>query len=318
MATHKVVSVDLGGTTIRAALAQTDGRLLKVVKKPTRAKAGLKEVLNRVEAVIREVGAEAWAEVRGIGIIAPGPLNPWEGIVIQAPNLPGWENVPLKAILEESLDRPVYIGNDANLAALAEQQFGAGRGLTDLIYLTISTGIGGGIIIDDNLLLGAQGLGGEVGHMVIDPQGPMCNCGTRGCLEAVASGTGIARAARRRMTDSLGQGIAARAGSPDAITAQVVGQAALAGDALAITLIQEAAEWIGLGIVSLMRLFNPQMIIIGGGVSQVGDLFFERIQQTVQANVLRPYWENCPIVPVTLGDDVGLLGAIALLKRQLS
>ena len=318
MATNKVISVDLGGTTIRAALAQTDGRLLNVVKIPTRAETGLEAVTDRVEAAIRQAAGEAWAEVRGIGIIAPGPLDPWEGVIIQAPNLPGWENVPLKAMFETSLKRPVHIGNDANLAALAEQQFGVGQGLKDLIYLTVSTGIGGGIIIDDHVLLGAHGLGGEVGHMVVDPQGPMCNCGTRGCLEAVASGTGIARAARQRMTESLGRGIVERAGSPDAITARAVGQAAIAGDALAIALIQEAAEWIGLGIVSLMRLFNPQIVIVGGGVSQVGDLFFDRIQQTVQANLLRPYWEDCPIVPVSLGDDVGLLGTVALLNRQLS
>jgi len=315
---NKVIAVDLGGTNIRAALAQADGRMLNIVKRPTQAEAGLETVLARIETAIREVADQHWQEVVGIGLIAPGPLNPWEGIVLQAPNLPGWENVPLKTIFEKSLQRPVHLGNDANLAALAEHQFGAGRGLTDLIYLTVSTGIGSGIIVDNRLVLGATGLGGEAGHIVVDPQGPVCNCGTRGCLEAVASGTGIARLAQGQLAGPAGEAILALAGDQEAVTAQIVGQAALAGDGLAKALIQEAAIWLGRGIISLMRLFNPQLIIIGGGVSQLGDLFFDPVRQTVQANLLSAYWENCPIVPVSLGDDVGLLGAVALVNRSLT
>jgi glucokinase len=313
----KVVAVDLGGTRIRAALAQTDGKLLNIVRTSTEAEKGPEVVIAKLEQAIREAAGEAWAEVSGIGMIAPGPLDPWEGVIIHAPNLPGWHNVPLKAIFEESLQRPVRIGNDANLAALAEQQFGAGRGLKDLIYLTISTGIGSGIIIDNRLLLGTDGLGGEAGHMVIDPRGPLCNCGTRGCLEAMASGTGIARRARERITQTEGQMMVQLAGNVEAVTAEVVGRAAQAGDPLAASLIQEAAELIGVAIISLMRLFNPQIFIIGGGVSKLGDFFFGPIRQTVQANLLRPYWENCPIVPVTLGDDVGLLGGVALIRGEI-
>ena len=315
---NKVVAVDLGGTKIRAALAQSDGQLLKIVRTSTEAERGPDAVIARMEQAIREAAGAAWPEVSGIGIVAPGPLDPWEGVIIQAPNLPGWNNVPLKAIFEKSLQRPVRLGNDANLAALAEQQFGAGRGLKDLIYLTISTGIGSGIVIDDRLLLGAKGLGGEVGHIIVQPDGPLCNCGSRGCLEAIASGTGIARRARERIRErgTSGQMIVQLAGGLEAITAESVGQAAQAGDPLAVALIRESAEVIGFAIITLMRLFNPQLIIIGGGVSQSGDLFFGPIHQTVQANLLRPYWEDCPIVPVTLGDDVGLLGGVALLNSR--
>ncbi len=313
----KVIAVDFGGTNIRAALAQSNGTLLHSVRVPTEAEAGQAAVLRRIKEAILEAAGDSWPEVTGIGMVAPGPLDPWEGVIIYSPNL-HWHQVPIKQIFEDDLQRPVRIGNDANLAALAEHQFGAGQGLKHLIYITVSTGIGGGIIIDDRLLLGASGYGAEVGQIVVAVDGPPHASGVKGSVEAIASGPAIARLAQKRVKcsakASAGQKLVTLAGGVEAITANHVGQASLEGDPLAVEIMQYAGKMVGVMLVSLLSLFNPEIVIIGGGVSGVGDLFFQPIQDTVRDNLHQVYWENCPIVPVTLGDDVGLLGGVALLN----
>ena len=309
----RYVVIDLGGTQIRAALASAPDRLHRIVRTETQATQGPEAVLRRIEDAARQVAGEEWPEVEAIGIIAPGPLDPWRGVILEAPNLPGWENLPLKDRLSARMGRPVVVGNDANLAALAEQRFGAGRGKPHTIYLTVSTGIGGGVIIDGQLLLGTRGLAAEVGHMALEAEGPDCTCGNKGCLEALASGTAIARDAQAAVAAGRESALLALAGGdPQRITARLVGEAAAAGDPLSIELFQRAGFYIGLGIVNLMNLFNPAIIVIGGGVSQVGDLLFEPIRRTVRARAGHFYWEDCPIVPAALGDDVGLLGALAM------
>ncbi|MEJ2560635.1 MAG: ROK family protein, partial [Anaerolineae bacterium] len=300
MAKHYIV-VDLGGTQIRAALATSPNRLYQTIRMETLADQGPDVVIRRLESAVRQVAGETWADVDAIGIVSPGPLDPWLGVILEAPNLPGWENLPLKDRLSSSLNRPVVLGNDANFAALAEQRFGAGQGKRHMIYITVSTGIGGGVIIDDKLLLGVGGLAAEVGHMTLEPYGPLCTCGNRGCLEALASGPAIARDARDRIAAGQASSILPLAeDDPQRITAELVGRAATQGDPLAIELLQQAGFYIGVGIVNLMNLFNPGIIVIGGGVSQVGNLLFEPIRQTVQARIGHFYWENCPIVPAAL------------------
>jgi len=190
-----IIGIDLGGTQLRAALCSPDGTLLRCIKKKTRAKGGPQVVMDRVAKAIRQVWPNE-GDVQAISMVAPGPLDPFEGVVIEAPNLPGWDNVPVRDILAQEFDRPIFVGNDANLAALAEHRFGAGRGFDNLIYLTISTGVGGGIILDGKLLLGSKGLAGEIGHMILDPDGPICACGNHGCLEAYAGSTALLRRAR--------------------------------------------------------------------------------------------------------------------------
>ncbi len=315
--TKRYVVIDLGGTQIRTALATAPNHLHRTIRMETLADQGPDAVLRRIEEASRQVAGDAWSSVEAIGIIAPGPLDPWRGVILEAPNLPGWEDLPLKDRLSSSLGRPVVVGNDANLAALAEQRFGAGQGKPHTIYITVSTGIGGGVIIDGQLLLGARGLAAEVGHMTLEANGPPCTCGNMGCLEALASGPAIARDARAAITAGRESSLLALAGNdPRRITARLVGKAAAAGDSLAIELFQRAGFYIGLGIVNLMNLFNPAIIVIGGGVSQVGDLIFEPIHQTVQARAGHFYWEDCPIVPAALGDDVGLLGALAMVADE--
>jgi glucokinase len=319
MVEKPIVGVDLGGTQIRAALADEQGKILRRTSCLTLAEEGLEPVLGRIKGAIYEVmGSAERGQVQGIGVAAPGPSDPWKGIITEAPNLPGWENVPLKDLMEEEFSLPVVVGNDANSAALAEQRFGAGQGIADLIYITVSTGIGGGIIVDNRLLLGALGFAAEVGHQTLEAHGPRCNCGNVGCLEALAAGPAIARCAKEFIKTGIGTSIADLVGGDlDRVTAKVVNQAAQAGDPIAIELFRQAGFYIGVGIVNLLHLFNPSLIIIGGSVTKAGDLLFEPIRATVRERAMaRYYWENTPIVPAALGDDVGLLGAVALVLLQ--
>ena len=185
-----ILAVDLGGTQIRAALCDLQGQILRRIAYPTQAASGLDAVIKRLEDTIAEaIGSTPLDQIIGIGIGAPGPLNPITGILLEAPNLPGWYNVPLRNIISARFGLPTFLGNDANLAGLAENTFGAGHGQSHMIYLTVSTGIGGGIIVDGRMLLGARGLGAEVGHTIVDPDGPLCSCGHHGCVESFASGT---------------------------------------------------------------------------------------------------------------------------------
>ena len=316
-----IAGVDLGGTQIRAALADGEGRILRRTSCLTLAEEGLEPVIGRIKGAVYEVmGSTDRGQVQGIGVVAPGPVDPRKGVIMKAPNLSGWKNVPLKDLVEEEFGLPVLVGNDANSAALAEQRFGAGQGIADLIYITVSTGIGGGIIADNRLLLGAQGFAGEVGHQTIEAYGPRCNCGNIGCLEALAAGPAIARRARQLIRTGIGMGIADLAGGDlGKVTAKEVNQAAQAGDPIAIEIFRQAGFYIGVGIVNLLHLFNPGLIVIGGSVAKAGELLFEPIRATVRERAMASYyWENTPIVPATLGDDVGLLGAVALVLLRNS
>jgi glucokinase len=319
MAEKLIVGVDLGGTQIRAALADGEGRILRRTSCLTLAEEGVESVMGRIKESIYEVmGSTDRGQLQGIGFVAPGSLDPRKGVIIDAVNLPGWRNIPLKDLMEEEFGLPVVVGNDANLAALAEQRFGAGQGVSDLIYITVSTGIGGGIMADNRLLLGAQGLAGEVGHQTIEAHGPRCNCGNIGCLEALAAGPAIAHRARELIRNGAETAITDLVGDDlDKITAKEVNQAAQAGDAVAIEIFRQVGFYIGVGIVNLLHLFNPSLIVIGGSVAKAGDLLFEPIRATVRERAMASYyWENTPIVPATLGDDVGLLGAVALVLLQ--
>lgn len=309
-----VVAVDLGGTQIRAAVLDAEGKVMARVVRLTKAEEGLSPVLGRIREAIHETLAQApLGKIRAIGVGSPGPLDPFRGIVRSASNLPGWRDVPLRAILEEEFPLPVHLGNDANVAALAEQIFGGGKGLDNLIYLTISTGIGGGIIADGKLLLGTEGLAAEVGHMVLEPEGPRCTCGKLGCLQALASGVAIAREAAKVVKGGaktlIGELVE---GDASKISAKVVSEAAAKGDEVALKILAQAGFHIGLGIVNLVHLFNPQAVIIGGGVSKAGPNLFDPIRRTVRERALPSFQGELTIQPSALGDDVGLLGAAAL------
>ena len=316
------IGVDVGGTSIRAARfnGHTHAPDPKA-KHTTQASKGPEVVMQRIERTIREVAPPDLTGVAGVGIIAPGPLDPFTGTILSAPNIPGWENLPLKKVMEERLGRPVFLGNDANLAALAEWKFGVGRGHSDVLYLTISTGIGGGVISGGKLLLGARGLAAEVGHVLVVPDGPLCGCGQRGHLEAIASGPAIARLARARLKAGDGENskIWDLVGDElNNVTGAVVGEAAQAGDEFARRLIAEAGTFIGRTVASLLHLYNPSIVICGGGVSMLGDVLLDPLRAAVRQYAMSDvYWRDCPIVPAELGDDAGLIGAGALVMEEL-
>ncbi len=316
------IGVDIGGTHIRAARFAHDSQVPEPKTKiPTQGTLGLEAVLQRLEMAIREVAGDDLSQIAGIGMAAPGPTDPYTGTVLSAPNLPGWVDVPLRRHIENRIGRPTFLGNDANLATLGEWKFGAGRGHHDVLYLTISTGIGGGVISGGHLLLGARGLAAEVGHMLAVPDGPLCGCGQRGHLEAVASGTAIGRIAREKLAAGEGAGssiLHLASGDLANVTGAVVGAAALAGDALATAIVVQAGTLLGRTVASLLHAFNPSIVICGGGVSLLGDVILDPLRAAVQQYAMdEVYWRNCPIVLGTLGDDGGLVGAAALAMESL-
>jgi glucokinase len=343
-----VIGVDLGGTQVRAALVQ-DGKLLSRVGYLTEDEAGFEAVMRRIKEAISEAarqGGVPLERVAGIGIGAPGPLDSRTGILFAPPNLKGWHNVPLRQILYDEFSLPVFLGNDANLAGLGEHVYGAGRGVADMVYVTVSTGIGGGVIIGGRVLEGVSGTAGEIGHMTIDIRGPRCNCGNTGCLEVLASGTAIARRAAEAIEEGLGAGmlVVARelaaqkspltdlAGhsriSPQAETAplpqetevdaSVVVEAARRGDQVAAGIMRRAAENVGVGMVNIIHLFNPALIVIGGGVSKAGPLLFEPVERVVRERAMEVPRNAVRIVRAELGENVGLLGAAANVIQQLA
>ena len=318
MGTQKYgVGVDLGGTKIATALVDGEGRVLARTSCLTEAKEGQEKVLERmyktVEDVLKEAGI-APGELAGIGIGSPGPLDSKTGVVLSAPNL-GWKNVPLGELFKQRFKVPIYVGNDANLAGLGEKWLGAGKDVDDLLYLTVSTGVGGGIIIGGKIHTGAHDIAGEVGHIIVKRDGPQCNCGSRGCLEAIASGTAIAREAKAGLKRGESP-LLAKLGGDGEPTARFVGEAARAGDPFSTKLLQESFTYLGLGIASLLNVLDPEMVVIGGGVSNLDDLLFDPVRKTVKETLGTSLLADVPIVKAELGSDVGVLGAAMLVVAQ--
>jgi glucokinase len=311
-----VVAVDLGGTNLRAAyFPDDDPRPHSQTKTPTKAYEGPEAVVARIVRSIEELAPADRRELR-IGVGVPGPLDPVAGVVFETPNLPGWLNVPLKQLLQDHCQAAVVIGNDANVAALGEWRHGAARGANDVLYLTISTGIGGGVITGGRLLLGVKGLAGELGHMLVDPDGAVCGCGQRGHLEAEAAGPAIARKFRERLAAGESSELTNRLNASAEISAADVGRAAEAGDPLARSVIEDAAQIIGRQLASLVHAFNPQVIVVGGGVSTLGPLLFEPMERALRNGIMHPaYLTDLKIVPAALGDDAGLIGAMVLARE---
>lgn len=309
---NPIIGVDLGGTQMRAARFDSSLKIEERLAEPTSAYEGEARVIERLLDLVARVMPEDRTTVQGIGVSAAGPINPRTGVIVRPPNLYRWQKVPLRKIIHERFDVTTYLGNDANVAALAEATQGAAHGCQHVVYLTVSTGIGCGVIDAGRLIVGAQGLGAEGGHMI------MVTGQRISTLEKEAAGPAIARKALDRLragADSLIRELAG--GDLDAVTAKIVGQAAAQGDPLAVELIREAGYMVGLGIVSLMHLFNPEVVVVGGGVTKTGDLLFEPMRQAVREHALDPeYYQDVPIVPAALGDDVALIGAAALVPTH--
>ncbi len=312
------VGVDLGGTRVRAALGEKSGKLLKQQAHPSLAAQGPEAVMTRIVHTIHEV-VDDWSRVRGIGLGAPGPLDPWRGVILEAPNLPGMIDFPIKARLEAEFHLPAFAGNDANLAALAEHRYGAGQGVKHMVYITISTGIGGGIIADNKLYLGWRGFAGEVGHQTLEAHGPRCNCGNIGCLEVLASGPAIARQAREALAAGRDSSMRQMVSDDlDKLSTAMVTQAAGAGDKLALELLERAGSYIGLGIVNLLHEFDTELFVLGGGVAlNAWDWIYPSMIATLDEYAMPSMRRGVRIAQAGLGDDVGLIGAIALAVDNL-
>jgi glucokinase len=309
------VGVDLGGTKLLTALVTDRGTVLareRVATPQDGPPSVVAAIAETVSAVLRATGATP-DQCRGIAVGAPGPLDPRTGVVYEPPNLPGWRNVPLADMLRSRLGMPAHVENDANAAALGEWWMGAGRGVRDLVYMVVGTGIGGGIISGDTLWQGVSGTAGEIGHTTIDVNGPRCGCGRPGHLEAMASGPAIARMAREAMAAGRTSVLRSLAGGdPARVTAATVAQAAAQGDAVAAEVFERAGFYIGVGVANLLNLLNPARVIIGGGVSRAGELLFAPVRRTVRALAFERPAADAEVVPAQLGDDVGAIGAAAV------
>ncbi len=312
MSADCILVLDLGGTQLRLALANRDGKLLSRYAAPTQAAQSQRRLIGRINRAIREITSDIdLKQVLGMGVAVAGLVNPETGVLLCSPNLPRLSNVRLKALLEREIKAPVWLANDASLAALGEHRFGAGRGFSHLVYITVSTGIGGGVIIDNGLFLGGQGYAAEIGHMVIDPDGPRCACGNMGCLEAFASGSAIARMALEELARG-GVSIITSLAEDDLsrVTAEMVARAAQSGDPLAEEIMDRAGTSLGIGVVNLLHLFDPELVIIGGGVSRAGELILRPVRRVIAERAMSGF-KGAKVVTSALGDDSGLLGAVA-------
>lgn len=305
-----IVAVDIGGTHIRVAVYGSD-HIIPLNHHRTRSYATNAGVYDRLAQAIEAVWPTE--KVDAIGIASPGPLDPHTGTILSTPNIREWQNFPLADKLCKQFGVPVYLDNDANMAALAEWQYGAGQGHQDLVYLTISTGIGGGVISSGHLLQGFHGMGAELGHMIIDADGPLCGCGYHGHVESFSSGPAIARYVNEQI--GMGQKSTLQAG-PD-LNPRQVAAAALQGDALAISAFERAGHYLGIAVANYLAIFDPSILIFGGGVSQVGDLLFRPFEESLRKHIFHPhYLDDLVITKAALGDDAGLLGALALARMK--
>jgi glucokinase len=305
-----VIGIDLGGTKINGALADLEGMVLSKFTMPTNASEGEQAVLGRIVEVIETVIEKAnktVEEIKTIGIGSPGPLNAKAGIIVTTPNLP-FRNFQLVKPIIEKFNIPTFLDNDANVAAIGEYMLGSGKGTTNMVYITVSTGIGGGAILDGRVYRGSTSNALEVGHMTIVPDGPRCNCGNNGCIEALASGTAIARQAR----EAIAAGLETSLSGLDVVTSYEVYKEAQAGDKVSKDILDKSFNYLGIAVASIITSFDPEMFVIGGGVSQMGDVLFDKVQQVVNKRCFKSMSENCKIVPAGLGTDAGVMGAVAL------
>lgn len=312
-----VIGIDLGGTQLRVAVADDRGRLRTVVREPTEARRGRDHVIERivssVKAALAQDGTPA-ARVSALGIGMPGPVDPARGLVISPANLPGFRNVPLNQILTRRTGIRSFLHHDAHLAALGEHRRGAARGASELIYVTVSTGIGAGLVLHNQLYAGAHGNAGEVGHIVVQRGGPRCRCGNFGCVEAISSGTGIANAAAHLAPERPDSALH-QVASP---TAADVVSAARAGDALAHEILETAGVYLGIALGTLVNLFNPQVIVLGGSVLKAGSLLLKPMRRSMVESSWASARKGLRIVRPALGDDVGLIGAVEFARLNAS
>lgn len=305
-----IIGIDLGGTKISGALANFNGDIIAKYTLPTKAEDGEEAVLEGIISVGEMVLGESKVNkdnVLAIGIGCPGILNVKEGKIITAPNLP-FRNFNVVKSLKDKFNIPVYLDNDANVAAIGEYVFGAGKGTNNMVFITVSTGIGGGAVLNGRTYRGNTCNALEIGHMTLEKEGPRCNCGNYGCAEALASGTAIGRAAN----EAIKKGEKTSLAHYEKVTSFEVFKEAEKGDELAQKVLNKALNYLGICVANVITSFDPEVVIIGGGVSKGGQIVFDKINEVVKARCFESMWKSTSIVPAALGTDAGVIGAIAL------
>ncbi|MCC6617840.1 MAG: ROK family protein [Chloroflexi bacterium] len=319
-ADRAVLAIDFGGTQIRAALVSPDRAVHARRAVPTDDEEGVDAVLARIVAVAGESRDEAASsglpDPIGVSISSPGPLDPWRGVVLMAPNLSGWRNVDVAGPVRDALGLPAFLERDTNVAVVGEWRYGAARGTRNAIYITVSTGIGGGVIVDGRPLVGADGTAGEVGHMVVDLDGPACGCGGIGHVEAIASGTAMARDGRALMTGDPTGVLAGLAAGRD-VDAELVARAADAGDAGCMAILERAWVAIGALCASLLNVFDPEVIVIGGSIAEHRPRLFEVARTEARRRVLPVLFDRIRLEPAALGGDVSLIGGLPIVNDRI-
>ncbi|MEX2431262.1 MAG: ROK family protein [Dehalococcoidia bacterium] len=312
--------IDIGGTKILALIASAAGRRLGSATIPTPAHADAVDVVcamrDAMELAAR-AGEVAPGQIGAVGVAAAGAIDAQHGVIVHSPHLPAFQHTPVVSMLRKLVDVPVVIGNDANMAALGEHRFGAGKGISDLLFITISTGIGGGIIADNRLLLGAGGYAGEVGHMTVHAHGPYGKSTTPGAWESLCSGTALVRIVTERMQAGEASVLASTLANAGELTAVDVFTAYRAKDALAVAVVREAIAFTGVALTSLVNILNPAMLIIGGGLSNEWEDYIAPAVAIMRTQSFAGMGADIRVVPPTLGADAGALGAAALAMDSL-
>jgi glucokinase len=314
------IAIDLGGTNVRIAAVNLTGDILHRISFPTEASLGRERVtdniLSNVRGVLRRFSAEGF-EVIGGGFGIPGAIELDRGIVAQSPNLLGWEDYDIQSRLQGGLDMPIFIENDANAFTLGEGWLGAGRGVKDFCCLTLGTGVGGGIMLNGDIWHGAEGKAGEIGHMAIEAHGPRCQCGSRGCLEALTSANAIRRMAIEAIKGGEKTDLVERCdGEIEAITSKTVCESAMDGDEFSRGIFQRMGTYLGVGLANLVNLLNVELLVIGGQVSEAWDLFIDPARRELEKRALGSMGERVRVEKARCGDDAGILGAAYLVKRE--
>ncbi|MCU1271366.1 MAG: hypothetical protein JWN74_2660 [Acidobacteriaceae bacterium] len=305
--------MDVGGTKVAAGLVDSNGEISAQVRVPMVSNSSADEGLNAVLSAIAQVIPRGTDGVRGIGICAPGPLDPDSGVVLNPPNVPCWRNFPLAESVQERHSVPVKVDNDANAAALAETRWGAARGYQNVFYATIGTGIGTGIVFDGKIYHGRTGSAGEGGHVSIDYRGPICGCGKPGCIEILASGTAIAQRARQEVAAGAKSSMLELAGGdPASITGEIVRKASESGDSLAAKILGETTEMLALWLSNIIDLLDPEVIVIGGGAAALYRPFLGKLRERIPQFTVNPRADEVPIISARYGADSGIAGGAAL------
>jgi glucokinase len=316
-----ILGIDLGGSKTLVAVVDRRGRIVSSHENVTPAAQGREAMIQCIVDSAHDALQEAklaMSEISAVGIGAAGISNPEAGILFTSPNLPGLREILLGDIIQEKLGRKTFIINDANAAALGELYYGAARNARNFIYVTISTGIGGGVVIDGKIYTGAIGIAGEVGHMTIDDNGPTCNCGNRGCWETLASGTALIRAAKLRIGKKVKTSILEYAqGSVDNVTPQVIRSAAEKGDKVAKELIAQTGYYVGVGLANLINIFNPELIVVGGGLSNIGDMLLEPAFKTAEKRAYKEAFQSVRFASAALGGNSAAIGAATFAGQEL-